>query len=443
MVEDTPPQTSREQHAPSEASTHCCADDPLLSNDDSSTVPDTTVEQAQEVVDSLPCHAESCVAKRDSVNAPQEESRDFNVLEQPISSDEEDTLEREGDDRQEEVVCPEMVVNENDGNMSEGSTNEDDQVKIDVKHEEEMEAGDLTPIWDVLEEVACEVIEDEEARERAEGRAEEDITEENDAVQVVEEQIAEVEEEEMWESDAGPSVIEDRVEEVQVKVRDSSEVNQEEEERNSTKTSEPEAEFQEKLIITEETDKQQDSNDKERANRPPTGAEVLRADLKKPMDSGKSEEIILEGVGRKLVISKSPKVHQAKAVPVVPPKPQHCKITALTLRQQQQQRERREAEERERERETSLRVPGEQFRVHAGEKAREEDEGRARWEKPALRAGERRRDLDETGARDTRRNSPLSMCFDEAVAKATMRREKEKVGEKDKERQREWGQEVQ
>ncbi|KAM9789456.1 uncharacterized protein ACB057_012090 [Neosynchiropus ocellatus] len=91
-----------------------------------------------------------------------------------------------------------------------------------------------------------------------------------------------------------------------------------------------------------------------------------------------------EAVTRTLVVSKTPwvKVYQAKAVPVVPPKPQHCKIAAVTLRQR-------------------LREVSEQM-----------DEDR------------------EAKAAD--RSSPVSMCFDEAVAIATLRREK-------KERQWEWG----
>ncbi|CAB1326486.1 unnamed protein product, partial [Coregonus sp. 'balchen'] len=54
-----------------------------------------------------------------------------------------------------------------------------------------------------------------------------------------------------------------------------------------------------------------------------------------------------KGVGRVLVASKqqtTPKVYQARSVPVVPPKPHHCRITALNLRQQQHQRERRETD---------------------------------------------------------------------------------------------------
>ncbi|XP_077414330.1 uncharacterized protein LOC144044029 isoform X2 [Vanacampus margaritifer] len=102
------------------------------------------------------------------------------------------------------------------------------------------------------------------------------------------------------------------------------------------------------------------------------------------------------GVGRKLIVSKLPKVYQVKAVPVVPPKPQHCKVAARNLRQQQQQQQQQQQRER--------------------------------------------RDADTpddvTCGRDTSQSSPVSMCFDEAVAIATMRREKER--ECERERQRDW-----
>ncbi|XP_029971690.1 rho GTPase-activating protein 30 isoform X2 [Salarias fasciatus] len=107
-----------------------------------------------------------------------------------------------------------------------------------------------------------------------------------------------------------------------------------------------------------------------------------------------------EGVGRKLVVTKHPRVYQVRAVPVVPPKPHHCRITALTLRQQE--RERKDAD---RGREKAGDAPAD--RDAAGE-----DDGADRREI-------RRRDVPD-------RNSPLSMCFDEAVAIATMRREKER-----------------
>lgn len=74
--------------------------------------------------------------------------------------------------------------------------------------------------------------------------------------------------------------------------------------------------------------------------------------------------------------------------------------------------------------------------VCEGEHKKDRDKGEREKEKPKLlRGGERE------GERDVVRNSPLSMYFDEAVAIATMRRGKEK--ECEKERQREWGNEMQ
>ncbi|CAL9688395.1 unnamed protein product [Knipowitschia caucasica] len=97
------------------------------------------------------------------------------------------------------------------------------------------------------------------------------------------------------------------------------------------------------------------------------------------------------GVGSKVVTSKLPKVYCAKAVPIVPPKSQHCKLTALTLRQQQQ------------------RAPEDQ-RLEA-------EELNANWWK----------DRDESI-----RQSPQSMCFDEAVAIATLRRGKGRESDRDR-----------
>lgn len=135
----------------------------------------------------------------------------------------------------------------------------------------------------------------------------------------------------------------------------------------------------------------------------------------------------LGGVGRKIVISRNPKVYQVKAVPVVPPKPQHCRVTALNIRQQQQQQQ-REKRDADRERENASRVASEQDDAGDGE----EDKG-----EKTTQEKEKRMEGDES------RNSPLSMCFDEAVAIEAMRRGKEKECEKEKERQKDWGNEVQ
>ncbi|XP_056149828.1 uncharacterized protein si:dkeyp-68b7.12 [Lampris incognitus] len=143
---------------------------------------------------------------------------------------------------------------------------------------------------------------------------------------------------------------------------------------------------------------------------------------------GDSEQVLETGVGRKLVISKQAlsKVYQVKSVPVVPPKPQHCRLTALGLRQQQQ----RQRGDVDRERENLMK------RAHGGE---EEEDG-AKKERQTFRRveRERRKEWDEGGTRDSARHNPLSMCFDEAVAIATMKRGREKESG-ERERQRDWG----
>ena len=51
----------------------------------------------------------------------------------------------------------------------------------------------------------------------------------------------------------------------------------------------------------------------------------------------------------------------------------------------------------------------------------------------------RSRDWEDITVKDASpKNNPLSMCFDEAVAKATLRRERERESS-DRERQKDWG----
>ncbi|XP_019739240.1 uncharacterized protein LOC109524090 [Hippocampus comes] len=129
-----------------------------------------------------------------------------------------------------------------------------------------------------------------------------------------------------------------------------------------------------------------------------TPVQEVISDIPESKESVRFED---RGIGRKLVISKLPKVYQVKAVPVVLPKRQHCKLAARSLRQQQQQQQQQQ----------------ERKDAYAPD------------------------DVGANCSRDMSRNSPLSMCFDEAVAIATMRREKER--ECERERQRDWVGEVQ
>lgn len=98
----------------------------------------------------------------------------------------------------------------------------------------------------------------------------------------------------------------------------------------------------------------------------------------------------LNAVGRMVVISKHPKVHQVKAVPVVPPKPQHCRITALNLRQQQQQQEQHgDRLDSDIGKEAMIKVVMQQEDVCEGEHEKDRDNGGREKEKPKPRGGER------------------------------------------------------
>ncbi|CAN9503030.1 unnamed protein product [Ophioblennius macclurei] len=160
----------------------------------------------------------------------------------------------------------------------------------------------------------------------------------------------------------------------------------------------------------------------EKENNEPPVPSGLDEKLKEVRESTESRQCdtslsSVEGVGRKLVVTKNPKVYQVKAVPVVPPKPHHCKITALTLRQQQ--RERKDAE---RAKAKTGDVPADRDAA-----CTEQEETGELKERLEVRGGDKERDRRRDATeKDTNRNSPLSMCFDEAVAIATMRREKER-----------------
>nr|XP_046177930.1 titin-like isoform X4 [Oncorhynchus gorbuscha] len=175
----------------------------------------------------------------------------------------------------------------------------------------------------------------------------------------------------------------------------------------------------------------------------------------KAMDSKVGSE---KGVGRVLVVSKQqtpPKVYQARSVPVVPPKPHHCRITALNLRQQQHQRERRETDRDsgkgkvhrtlgQQDKERKMEGKPEHDKVSKTERGWNEDgedEGTGKKEAQSGGVRERRRDVDEGGVKDMMKNSPVSMCFDEAVAMG-IKRGREKEGS-EREKKKERGYEVQ
>lgn len=261
----------------------------------------------------------------------------------------------------------------------------------DKNHEQDVEiCGTISDVWSELEDVVCEVIEDEE-KEKREADVVKDGEEKTDQSGTSKAGVGD-EEEEPQETSAGKL-------------------------REEEQTTREKHTFHQDL---EQKHREGEDGDKEEADTPRDGHTTRpQADRRPPAvtsdllkDNDKCENKSPGGVGRQLV-SKQPKVHQVKAVPVVPPKPQYCRITALTLRQQQQRRDGRDV---------SLRDPAEQAQ-RAGE-----PNGDGDGERTAL-PKERRRDGAEGTARDARRNSPLSMCFDEAVAIATLRREKERVRE--------------
>lgn len=488
---------------PTEASTHHCVEFPLPKSEDtdeSSTMADMKVDEEKEVVDNLhsdypPCDADSCATEKQIADVSAE-SRDFSERateqfnscvtgekkggegdegeERKVDKEIEDTRERK-ESRSETVVDTEMVleIKESDESIGEEPTEGGGEEIADKKHEEKMEeqGGEQDnalcrgscKIWDELEDVICEVIDDEESKQTERKDVKEGVDGEGHVVEDVEqiaivsgEKTVEVMEEVMNKTEDKIEVVEEPRETTKDKHKDA-ETQQEFEGKktNLPKRSELEKAIQEKHAVNEETQdhdreevEQKENNVKDKADKqltlPPSVDEKdkrrreVKSDIKEAKEGWKCEDS-QGGVGRKLVISKHPpvKVYQVKAVPIVPPKPQHCKITALTLRQQQQQRDRRDNA-------YTMKVPteGEQ-----GKDGDTEEEGRGKKELPGLRGGEkereRRRDGDEGATRDTTRNSPLSMCFDEAVAIATMRREKEKECEKEKERQRDWGSEVQ
>lgn len=461
-------QTDKEQSLPSGPSARHCSDPALPSNDESIALAGTTVKEEKEVAedslsDDTPCTAvDSFDESRDvSIGATEEPSARGDTTEK--DSDEED---RHANSETEDL---DLEIKENDENMLEetsaGGKKDTADIKPEEKMQEESEEQDVVirrgsgAIWDELQSVICEIIEEAESRQTEqkparEGAADEGCVIQHDKAGDEEEHIAKISEEETVEADGGggEKEAEVRIEIAKESTGTSDEKLQdakmqqelEEKETKSTKTKELDERRhhgREEIVSVEK-----DNSDKERDDEPQEktpSIDQVRSEVKELKEGQKYEkrDTNLVGAGRKLVVSKHPKVYQVKAVPVVPPKPQHCRITALTLRQQQQQRERRDTE---RGRENLTKVPTEADAVCGGEQGKDGDEGGGKKEKPTLRGGERererRRDGEDNSMRDTNRNSPLSMCFDEAVAIATMRREKEKGCEK--ERQREWGNEV-
>ncbi|XP_042611083.1 LOW QUALITY PROTEIN: titin homolog [Cyprinus carpio] len=122
-------------------------------------------------------------------------------------------------------------------------------------------------------------------------------------------------------------------------------------------------------------------------------------------------------------ISKAPrkrsprKAANAKAVPAVPPKPQTSKLTAFTFRKQLQHRQHDDKGAQ-----THQELAAETETTHRDEDESAETGTKLDSEGP----GERRGTWDGGADHRRDRNSGISMCFDEAVARATEKRSRER-----------------
>lgn len=225
-------------------------------------------------------------------------------------------------------------------------------------------------------------------------------------------------------------------------------------------------------------EKEKDSVREERREEPsPSARKPLRPPRMKERAEGKGEELGL-GVGRTVIISKH-KIYRVKAVPVVPPKPQHSKITAF--RQQFQQRD-SERQQKPIQPTCTERQYEENRHAEIGDVAENHDYHNAEQEKGTGGQGERDKEMvEENDAgqgkkqltdtmscrslegeieqdreeqkrrrgtwdggslgkdgqkesdKEAKKTSGISMCFDEAVARATGKRYREKESiEKDR-----------
>lgn len=386
-----------------------------------------------------------------------EKSQD--TTEELRTSAEDDACEADTPNHKRDSAVDESAVEETgeEGSRNLNSVRAEERVHQESSKPDAAIRRTSSEIWDELEDVVCEVIEEEESKQAEMRREEESVSDQLWDRNVIrdeepDERRAVVFEEAMVEADGGKTETEVQLEIIEdsgtaeENVLEGRDQEFEENDRNSMKTKEPDEGVHQKQTISNKTQLHQcerlvfrTENEKEQKNAN-AGLPTLRSDVTEQKDGGSMENIDGNqgGVESKRVAFKHPKIHQAKAVPVVPPKPQHCRITALAFRQQQQQQQ-KERRDPDRGGDNWPRASAEQGTV-CGEQVKDRD-----WscsgtkERPALRGEEA--DREEVAPRDSRRSSPISMCFDEAVAKATMRREKQK--EHERERQREWGNEAQ
>lgn len=408
IVDDPQSSDSKQQPPTAEASTYCCSKYPVSADEESGVAVDAIVNKQKEVVDcSESSYADSLGSE--TVEVLFEESNDGSE----IASEPDDGEDREKKEMRRYKETEDVIQD----NVLETSVSDGRKWNIvaDIEPEEQMEeSGESRDIWNDHVDVPGEI-----AKQEGDMQNETKSAGQSDVVEVMGLETAKVDF-----NDGETNEKEVRTE----AVKESRPVENLEEPESQLETEEKGAmlgkteELETNQCVISDTRCSQDRVDRFSA-----------AKEKSERNSG------LKAVGKQLVISKHPKVLQVKAVPVVPPKPQHCRITALTLRQQQQEQHQtpsvRDRLDSDRGRETMMKVVTHQDDVCEGEQKKDRDKMGRGKEKPILRGGERE------GGIDGRRNSPLSMCFDEAVAIATMRREKEKENEKEK--QRDWGNEMQ
>lgn len=404
------PQSSDNKQQP--LKTYCCSKYPVSADEESGVAGDAKVNKQKEVIDySDSNYADSLGSE--SLEVLFEESKDLSESASEPADSEDRDMEEMHTYKETEDVIQDIVLKTRANN--EGIWN----IVADIEPEEQMEeSGENNDIWNDHVDAPGEI-----TKQEGDMKNEIKSAEQSDVLEVMGVKTAKVDFKDGETSESEREVRKRAVKESRpVKKLEEPDIHLETEEKVATLGKTEELETNQCCVITD-TRWSQDrgegfSAEKEKSER----------------DSG------LKAAEKKLVISKHPKVHQVKAVPVVPPKPQHCRITALTLRQQQQQEQYqtpsiRDRLDSDRGKETMMKVMVQQDDICEGEHKKDGDKGGREKEKPKHRGGERE------GGIDMRRNSPLSMCFDEAVAIATMRREKEK--EYEKERQRDWGNEMQ
>ncbi|ROL51477.1 Rho GTPase-activating protein 30 [Anabarilius grahami] len=124
------------------------------------------------------------------------------------------------------------------------------------------------------------------------------------------------------------------------------------------------------------------------------------------------------------ILSTAPKpsprkmVNQMKAVPVVPPKPRNSKLTAFRKQFEHKHTQPTDAACVE----TDEEVP----RDALEECEKQEEEGSRESHGTGDGVVDRRKDLHREAEKEVKRNSGISMCFDEAVARATVKRSRER-----------------